>query len=104
MFFPKEIFSHILEYCDDRVEQDQKRIWDHITMSIAPHDEYYTDFYIELGDGDQERIKFGAGGIYGPYHYWLDTQYYPLPTTITETEKLEIIARNGWEDEVTIDW
>jgi hypothetical protein len=38
MYFPKDVFTHIISYCDDSIERKQKKLWN----SIKIKQKYYS--------------------------------------------------------------
>ena len=50
VYFPKETFSNILEYCDDRVEQKQRYLWSKIKpgrfIAYEPSTSFFGEEYI----------------------------------------------------------
>ena len=71
-FFPKEVFTNILSYCDDRIEKKQRYLW----SKIKPHREldletcetsdpfFYCDywFYDELS-GQESNVRWEKYGL-----------------------------------------
>ena len=57
MFFPQEIFKHILEYCDDSVERRQRKLWE----SIKTRHYDYIQGGSEASDRDWEQHKYKDG-------------------------------------------
>jgi len=56
MLFPKEIFSHLLDYWDDQVERRQKELWSsikarHYVDADDEEEDYMVDVYVEKKEG-----------------------------------------------------
>ena len=61
MYFPKVIFTHIISYCDDTIEQKQRKLWN--SIKVKQRDFTYDD------DCNLLETSPGYGGENITYYY-----------------------------------
>jgi hypothetical protein len=72
MIIPQDIFKHILEYCDDRIERRQRKLWasiktrhyDYILGGIEASDREWEEHQYKDGEKQQDIYVENVGGTH----------------------------------------
>ena len=106
-YFPQELMTKILEYCDDRVEQRQRRLWNSIKVTRWQQDGCNCD----LGEACADRyrttsITFLTEELQNEDSFmeWINWDNYECSANDDGTCLLETISSDEfWNDAMTND-